>query len=66
MLVILIKLYSPEKRAFITTFFFSIEKDFLFPEDNEPVSIFFLKFVEIVSVFFLFFSITLLVSNLSS
>ena len=35
--------------------FFSTEKDFLFPDEIEDVSIFFFKFVDIVSVFFYLF-----------
>ena len=47
-------------------FFFSTEKDFLPEVTIDEVSIFFFKPEEIVSVFFLFLSITLLVSYLSS
>ena len=47
-------------------FFFSTEKDFLPEVEIEEVSIFFFRSEEIVSVFFLSFSITLIVRYLSS
>ena len=47
-------------------FFFSTEKDFFPDVEIEEVSIFFFKFDEIVSVFFLSLSITLFVRYLSS
>ena len=47
-------------------YFFSTEKDFLPDVEMELVSIFFFKSDEIVSVFFLSLSITLLVHYLSS
>ena len=46
--------------------FFSTEKDFLPSDEIDDVSIFFVRFEEIVSVFFLSFSITLFISYLSS
>ena len=47
-------------------FFFSTEKDFLPEVEIDEVSIFFFKPEDIVSVFFLSFSITLLIRYLSS
>ena len=54
------------KASITTSIALFVIEHFLLSVVNDDVSIFLLKFDDIVSVFFLFFSIALLVSNFSS